>query len=175
VRLAREEDAGPICELVNHYIETTIFNFRTEPQTVEEWRDAWAELHERFPWVVATVDERVVGIAYAAPWKERAAYRWTVESTVYVEPGAQRQGIGDALYTELLERLRRQGFRSVMAVIALPNDASVRLHERHGYAQVAQLVDAGFKLGGWHDVGFWQRLLAQGSEQPPEPRPVEGS
>jgi phosphinothricin acetyltransferase len=111
---------------------------------------------------VAVVDDRVVGVAYAGPWNERAAYRWTVESTVYVEESAHRRGVGDALYTELLDRLRRQGFHSAVAVIALPNDPSVRLHERHGFAQVGELREAGFKHGAWHDVGFWQCLLDSG-------------
>jgi phosphinothricin acetyltransferase len=104
-------------------------------------------------------DDRVVGVAYAGPWNERAAYRWTVESTVYVEPSAHRRGVGDALYTELLDRLRRQGFHSAVAVIALPNDPSVGLHERHGFVRVGQLVEAGYKWDAWHDVGLWQNRL----------------
>jgi phosphinothricin acetyltransferase len=111
---------------------------------------------------VAVVDDRVVGVAYAGPWNERAAYRRTVESTVYVEESAHRRGVGDALYTELLDRLRRQGFHSAVAVIALPNDPSVRLHERHGFTRVGELREAGFKHGAWHDVGFWQCLLDSG-------------
>jgi phosphinothricin acetyltransferase len=175
LRLATEDDLGQICSIINHYIETSGFNFRTEPQTVDEWREAWAHLHERFPWLVATDDDRVLGVAYAAPWKERAAYQWTVEATIYVDSAAHRCGVGDALYTDLLRRLRSQGFRSVIAVIALPNDPSVRLHERHGFSQVAQLADAGFKLGDWHDVGLWQCVLRRGSEQPRAPTIVARS
>ena len=95
-------------------------------------------------------------MAYAAPWNGRAAYQWTVEATVYVDPSRQRRGVGDALYTELLARLRRQGFHSAVGVIALPNEPSVRLHERHGFVRVGRLIEAGYKLGAWHDVGFWQ-------------------
>ena len=113
--------------------------FRTEPQSVDEVRAQWAQRHQRFPWLVATDDDHVVGVAYAGPWNERAAYRWTVESTIYVDPSAHRRGVGDALYTELLDRLRREGFHSAVAVIALPNDPSVRLHERHGFARVGHL------------------------------------
>lgn len=159
VRLATEDDLVHVCEIVNYYIENTVFNFRAEPQGVDEWRNDWRRLHSRFPWLVAT-DNRVVGVAYAAPWNDRTAYQWTVEATVYVAPSAQRRGVGDALYAELLGRLRRQGFHSVVAVIALPNDPSVRLHERHGFVQAGRLVDAGYKRGGWHDVGFWQCILA---------------
>jgi phosphinothricin acetyltransferase len=99
-------------------------------------------------------------VAYAGPWNERAAYRWTVESTIYVDPSAHRRGVGDSLYDELLNRLRQQGFHSAVAVIALPNDPSVRLHERHGFARVGYLLEAGYKHGAWHDVGFWQCQLA---------------
>ena len=158
VRLATEDDLAEVSEIVNHYIQATFFNFRTEPQGVDEWRGNWQRGHQRFPWLVAT-DDRVVGVAYAAPWNDRAAYQWTAEVTVYVDPSAQRRGVGDALYTELLDRLRRQGLHSVVAVIALPNDPSVRLHERHGFVRVGQLVEAGYKLGAWRDVGFWQRTF----------------
>ena len=155
VRPASEDDLPEVCRIVNHYIESSFVNFRTEPQTVDEWRNDWRRLHAQFPWLVAD-DDGVAGVAYAAPWNGRAAYQWTVEATVYVDAARQRRGVGDALYTELLARLRRQGFHSAVAVIALPNEPSVRLHERHGFVLAGQLVEAGYKLGAWHDVGFWQ-------------------
>jgi phosphinothricin acetyltransferase len=147
VRLATEDDLAEVCTIVNHYIEKSFVNFRTEPQGVDEWRSDWRRRRTRFPWLVAT-DDRVVGVAYAAPWNDRDAYQWTVEATVYVDPRRQRRGVGDALYTELLGRLRRQGFHSAVAVIALPNEPSVRLHERHGFVRIGQLVDAGYQRGG---------------------------
>jgi phosphinothricin acetyltransferase len=172
VRLATEDDLVRVCQIVNHFIEKTVFNFRTEPQTVDEWRYDWRRLHSRFPWLVANTDDRLVGVAYAAPWNTRTAYQWTVETTVYGDTAEHRRGVGNALYTELLGRLRRQGFRSAVAVIALPNAPSVRLHERHGFIQVGQLVDAGFKRSGWHDVGFWQCQLRSGGDAT-RPRPVQ--
>ena len=156
VRPATDDDLERVCEIVNHYIEKAVFNFRIEPQTVDELRAQWAPRHHRFPWLVATDDGHVIGVAYAGPWNDRAAYRWTVESTIYVDPSAHRRGVGDALYAELLNRLRQQGFHSTVAVIALPNDPSVRLHERHGFGRVGHLLEAGYKHGAWHDVGFWQ-------------------
>jgi L-amino acid N-acyltransferase YncA len=113
VRLTTEDDLAEVCTIVNHYIEKSFVNFRTEPQGVDEWRSDWRRRRTRFPWLVAT-DDRVVGVAYAAPWNERDAYQWTVEATVYVDPRRQRRGVGDALYTELLGRLRRQGFHSAV-------------------------------------------------------------
>lgn len=173
VRLATEDDLARVCEIVNYFIENTAFNFRTEPQVVDEWRSDWRRLHSRFPWLVTTTDDGLVGVAYAVPWNDRAAYQWTVEATVYVDASEHGRGVGDTLYTELLGRLRRQGFRSVVAVIALPNDPSVRLHERHGFIQAGRLVDAGFKQNGWHDVGFWQCTLRSDRDQIPPPRPVQ--
>jgi phosphinothricin acetyltransferase len=158
VRPATEDDLPAVCAIINHYIENSFVNFRTEAQGVDEWRDDWRRLHSRFPWLVAT-DGRVVGVAYAAPFHGRAAYQWTVEATVYVDASMQRQGVGDALYTELLTRLPQLGFHSVVAVIALPNEPSVALHERHGFVPAGRLVEAGYKLGAWHDVGFWQRTF----------------
>jgi phosphinothricin acetyltransferase len=158
VRPATEDDLGRVSEIVNYYIENTDFNFRTEPQSVDEWRTNWRRLNDRFPFLVAT-DGHVVGVAYAAPWNDRAAYQWTVESTIYVHPSVHRRGVGDALYAELLAELRRKGFHSAVAVIALPNEPSVRLHERHGFVRAGGLVEAGYKRGAWHDVGFWQRAL----------------
>lgn len=158
VRLATEDDLVHVREIVNYFIENTVVNFRTEPQSLDEWRDSWRRLQSRFPWLVAA-DDRIIGVAYAAPWNDRAAYQRTAEVTVYVDPSRQRRGVGDALYTELLDRMRRRGFHSVVAVIALPNEPSVRLHEQHGFTRVGQLAEAGYKQDAWHDVGFWQCIL----------------
>ncbi|WP_292975117.1 GNAT family N-acetyltransferase [Mycobacterium sp.] len=161
IRLATADDLVRVREIVNHYIERSVFNFRTEPQSLDEVRATWEKLHRRFPWLVAEIDDRVIGAAYAGPWNERAAYQWTAEVTVYIDESAHRLGVGDALYTELLDQLRRNGFHSAVAVIALPNDPSVRLHERHGFEHVGHLHEAGFKHDAWHDVGFWQCRLAR--------------
>lgn len=173
VRPVGEEDLDGVREIINHFIETSVFNFRTEPQSTDEWAAEWRRLRERYPWLVAVESDRVVGVAYASPWNYRNAYQWAVETSVYVAPGCQRRGVGDALYANLLARLRRQGFRTAIGVIALPNPPSVGLHERHGFEPVGRLRDAGFKLGGWRDVGFWQCILHT-EEQPPRPTlPVE--
>jgi phosphinothricin acetyltransferase len=160
VRSAADDDLWRIREIVNHYIEHSVFNFRTEPQSLDELRALWQQRRQHFPWLVAVVDGRVVGVAYAGPWNERDAYRWTVESTIYVDPTTRRRGVGDALYSALLDQLRRKGFHSAIAVIALPNEPSVRLHERHGFVDTGRLREVGYKHEAWQDVGFWQCLLA---------------
>lgn len=168
VRPLGEDDLDAVCGIVNHFIVTSAVHFRTEPQQPHEWREQWRALRARYPWLVAVEAGAVVGVAYAGPWKDRRAYDWTAESTVYVAAGAHRRGVASALYGRLLAVLERQGFRSVVAVLGLPNEASVRLHERHGFVHTGRLAEAGFKHGRWHDVGFWQRTLSTG-DGPPSP------
>ena len=168
VRAMQEADLPAVCELINGYIRATTINFRTEPQTVEEWRQDWQQLSPRYPWLVSTLDGRLAGVAYAGPWKTRAAYDWCAEMTVYVAPDAHRRGIGRALYGRLLRSLDAQGYRTMVGVIALPNAASVALHEACGFEHAGTLRRVGYKHGAWHDVGFWQRQngAAAGSPGP---------
>jgi phosphinothricin acetyltransferase len=112
-----------------------------------------------FPWLVAEQGSEVVGYAYATPWKTRSAYRFSAEITAYLSPAHARRGIGTQLYAELFSILRAQGIHAVMGCIALPNDASVALHEKLGLRKVAHFQQVGFKLDRWIDVGYWQRLL----------------
>lgn len=171
IREAREADMASFSAIVNHFIERTTFNFRTQPQEPAEWRDDWKLLHDRYPWLVATIDSDVVGIAYAGPWKARNAYDWCAESTVYVAAGHHRKGIGRTLYTRLGEILDRQGYRTVIGVIGLPNPGSVAVHEACGYRHAGTLKSVGYKMGQWCDVGFWQRP-AQGAQPPGEILPL---
>lgn len=123
------------------------------------------------PWLVAECDGRVVGFAYACPHRERAAYRWAADVAVYVDPSQHRGGVGRALYERLLALLRAQGVHVAVAGIALPNDASVGLHESLGFELVGVYRDIGFKAGAWRDVGWWQLRLLPADGPPPEPRP----
>lgn len=167
IRPATVADMPAVCDIVNHYIETSTVNFRTEPQTAQEWIEDLERLRERYPWLVAEVDGVVAGIAYTGPWKARSAYDWTAEATVYVSHRHQRLGLGSTLYTHLLTSMEEQGFKSAVAVIGLPNDPSVRLHERLGFTACGTLRAAGYKHGEWHDVGFWQRSFPR--SDPPRP------
>lgn len=123
------------------------------------------------PWLVAERKGAVVGFAYAGKHSQRAAYRWTVDVTVYVCETERRNGVGRQLYQVLLETLRLQGFRSVFAEVVLPNPGSVRLHEAMGFIHVGIHNDIGHKLGRWHDIGYWRLGLTEGSEPPEEPVP----
>jgi L-amino acid N-acyltransferase YncA len=125
-------------------------------------------------WLVAERDGAVIGYAYGSVHRTRHAYQWTAEVSAYVDRAAQRTGAGRELYTELFERLRKRGFRLLVAGITLPNEASVRMHEALGFEPVGVYKNIGWKAGQWWDVGWWQLDLgAPDGEPPPEPTPGE--
>jgi len=164
IRPSIAPDMAAICAIVNHYIATTTVNFRTEPQDVGEWLSDWEKYHERYPWLVAAIEGKVVGMAYAGPWKARAAYDWCAELTVYVSADYQRRGIANLLYTQALGSLEKQGFHTSVAVIGLPNAPSVAFHEALGFAHAGTLKNVGYKFGAWRDVGFWQKAIRTGGD-----------
>ncbi|MFI9462419.1 GNAT family N-acetyltransferase [Streptomyces xiamenensis] len=172
IRFATAEDLPAVCAVVNHYIETTAANFRTEPQQPHEWLEQWEQGHRTHPWLVAEVDGEVAGISYAFPWKARAAYAWTVECAVYLAPGQHGRGLGRALYERLFALLTEQGFHSVIAGVALPNPASEGLHRSLGFRQVGTFRENGYKMGSWRDVSYWQRPLTAHSGAPAPTAPV---
>lgn len=172
VRAVGEEDLAAIRDIVNWAIENTHYNFNTEPQSVDHWRGEWTGNRERFPWLVATSGGEVVGVAYAGRYKVRRAYDWTAEVTVYVSHRHHRRGVGAALYERLLPILAVQGFHALVGVIALPNPASVALHERFGFVAAGTTPEVGWKRGAWWGVGNWQKLLGDPSHQASELLPV---
>ncbi len=159
VRPVRGTDAEQICGIYDYYVRGTVVSFEETPVTVEEMGRRIAETLERFPWLVAESGGSVVGFAYAGLWKARASYRFTAETTVYLHPESRGRGIGGALYRPLIDELRRLRLHAAVGCIALPNPASIALHERFGFQEVGRFREAGFKLGRWVDVGYWQLLL----------------
>ena len=151
IRAAVEADAAAIAAIYAPYVQKTAISFEIEPPTAETMAQRIARTLETHPWLVADCGGEVIGYAYAGKHRERAAYRWTVDTTVYVDTAAHRRGIGHALYRVLLNILRQQGFRSAFAEIVLPNPGSVRLHESAGFKPIGIHKDIGFKLGRWHD------------------------
>jgi phosphinothricin acetyltransferase len=164
-------DAGAVQAIYAPAVASTPISFETDVPSVEEMAERITTTTARFPWLVAELDGEVVGYAYAAAFNDRAAYRWSVSTSVYVADTAQRRGVGRVLYDALLPRVRMQGFVNAYAGIALPNEASVALHEGFGFRQVAKFPAAGFKLGAWHDVGWWWLALVE--PPPAAPRDVE--
>jgi len=156
IRPGRASDASSICEIYNHYVRESVVTFEEEPVTEDDMAQRIEKVIAGFPWLVWDEDGVVAGYAYAAPWHIRSAYRYTAESTIYLAPVFTARGIGSQLYAALLRALRRRKTRCVIGAIALPNPASVALHEKLGFAKVGEIRDMGWKLGRWVDVGYWQ-------------------
>lgn len=158
IRPATADDAGAIAAIYRPYVETTRISFEEVPPDVAEMSRRMSDV--RHPWLVAELDGRVVGYASTSALRDRAAYRWSVETGLYLEPPAQGRGVGRALLSEHLRILERRGFVTAIAGISLPNAVSVALHEKLGFMLSGVERGVGFKLGLWVDVGRWQRDLA---------------
>ena len=170
IRLAVTSDAEAIAAIYRPYVEGTHFTFEELPPDGAEIVARMANpIH---PWLVAEADGQVVGYASTSPMRNRGAYRWSVETGIYLAANAQGRGIGRQLLAAHLELLERQGFATAIAGIALPNPASVALHEKLGFTLSGIERGVGFKLGQWVDVGRWQRDLTPRSGDPREPRPA---
>jgi L-amino acid N-acyltransferase YncA len=168
LRLAAAADFEGIAAITNHYIRTTTIHFGREPVTADELRAEW-QAAEHHPWLCAvTAGDTVLGYAKAGVFRSRAAYRWTTETGIYLDPDHCRQGLGTALYERLLAVLRAQGYHTAVGGIVLPNRPSVQMHERLGFRPSGVIVRAGRKFDRWHDLGFWQ-LLLQGEDHAPGP------
>ena len=170
IRLAAAPDFAAIAAITNHYIRTTAIHFGSEDVTAEELRSSWSEQLETYPWLVhLDADGTVLAYAKSGTWRSRAAYRWTTETGIYVRVDRCGRGLGLPLYRRLLTVLQAQGFHGAIGGIALPNAASVRLHERLGFVPTGVVPRAGRKFDRWHDVGFWQRRLAPADRDTPAP------
>lgn len=172
IRLATESDAEPMLAIYAPVVRDTAISFELEPPDAEEFRARIRGTLRLAPWLVLEEDGAVAGYAYAGTFRARPAYRFTVETTVYVHAAHRGRGAGRALYAALLGALRLQGFRRAVGGITLPNAASVALHESAGFRPVGAFTRVGFKFGRWHDVGFWELELAAPAADPPEPFPL---
>lgn len=158
IRSAASSDYEAIARIYNYYIRETIITFEEQEVTPEEMEVRAADVMTAgLPWLVVEDAGGIAGYAYANKWKVRAAYRHSVESTIYLEPTRTRMGIGRSLYEALLSTLRERPIHTVIGGIALPNAASVALHERLGFVKVAHFKQVGFKFNQWIDVAYWQR------------------
>lgn len=174
IRTATPDDAAAVQAIYAPVVRDTAISFETEPPSVDEMRERIRTTLQRFPWLVALDDAgQVCGYVYAGRYAERAAYRWSVTVTVYVRADQRGRSVGRALYLELLAQLKGLGYAMAYGGITLPNEGSVGLHEAVGFTRVGVYRNAGYKLGRWHDVGWWQCEL-QRPDPPPEPRPFGG-
>jgi L-amino acid N-acyltransferase YncA len=160
IRSVVADDTDAIVAIYNHYVAQTIITFEEEPVSASDMRQRITDVQSAsLPWLVAERDETVVGYAYATKWRARKAYRFSTEVTVYLVPNLSGRGIGSILYGNLLTALRQRNVRAAMGGIALPNQASIALHEKCGFKKVAHFEQVGFKFNRWIDVGYWQLIL----------------
>ncbi|MGH3854567.1 MAG: GNAT family N-acetyltransferase [Pseudonocardiaceae bacterium] len=168
IRAATRADVEAICSVYRPIVNDTVISFEeSAPDAAEISRRMLAP---RLPWLVADDAGRVAGYAYASRHQRRAAYRWAAESSVYLDPEHRARGIGRLLYECLIAEVRGLGYVSLFAGIALPNKASVALHEAVGFEALGVFRRAGYKHGAWYDVGWWRRSLRDPPVSPPEPR-----
>jgi phosphinothricin acetyltransferase len=166
IRPARLDDAAALVEIYRPVVLETTASFELEPPSVEQFRERIAKVIDRWVWLVAEDSSRLVGYAYATPHRSRAAYRYSIESSVYVAEAHQGRGIARRLYTDLFDAVIARGFCHAYAGITLPNDASVALHESFGFSHVGVFRSVGRKFGAWHDVSWWHKPL--------RPEPMDG-
>ena|SRR5438874_6743275 len=169
IRLATKDNAAAIAAIYGPYVKSTRISFEEDAPQAPDIAERMANpVH---PWLVAEEDGRILGYASTSPMRNRRAYRWSVETGIYLDPASQGRGIGRRLLSEHLDLLQRQGFVTVIAGIALPNAASVAVHEKLGFVLSGIERGVGFKLGQWVDVGRWQKDLASRTKAPVEPLP----
>jgi phosphinothricin acetyltransferase len=159
IRAVRLEDATRICEIYNHYVRSSPATFEEELLVPEAIQKRIVDASEKYPWLVYEEDGRLLGYGYGRRWRERAAYRNSVETSIYLDPSAIGKGRGSALLGALLGELRARRFHCVIGGVSLPNDASVALLEKFGFQPVAHFKEVGRKFDRWIDVGYWQLLL----------------
>jgi phosphinothricin acetyltransferase len=171
IRAATADDAVACAAIYAPYVTDTTISFETEPPGPAELAERIATANRSHAWLVLCDAGRVVGYAYAAPFNPRAAYRWSCTVSVYLEPGLRRAGAGRALYEALFARLAERGYRTVLAGMTLPNEASEGLHRALGFVPVGTYRRVGYKNGGWYDVAWVQRSIGDAGDEPPaEPR-----
>jgi L-amino acid N-acyltransferase YncA len=170
IRDARVADAAACAAIYQPYVTDTTISFEIEPPSTAEMATRIADALRTHAWLVLEDAGRVVGYAYGGPFNPRAAYRWSCQVSVYLERGRRRTGGGRALYEALFARLAERGYRTVLAGMTLPNEASVGLHRAMGFEPVGTYRRVGYKHGGWHDVAWAQRSIGSTEEPPAEPR-----
>ena len=170
IRSATPADARELLDIYRPFVTASSVTFELDVPPEAEFRQRIEKVLAFAPWLVAEIDGRIAGYAYATRHRERIGYQWSVESSVYVHPEFHRRGLGRALYGALFPLLRDQGFVNVYAGIALPNAASVALHESFGFEPVGVYRKIGFKLGRWVDVGWWSVALREPPADPIPPR-----
>lgn len=160
IRNVRAEDGAALAAIYNPYITDLVTSFEIKPVTADEMAERIRRITEHYPWLVYELEGEIVGYAYASRWKEREAYHYCAETTIYLRTGEEGKGIGTLLYQALLDRLPAHGVKVAIGCIALPNDGSVALHEKLGFQKVGHFPAVGYKFDDWIDIGYWRKALS---------------
>lgn len=171
IRVACAADAPRLLEIYAPYVRETAITFECETPTAEEFEGRIASTLKAYPYLVAEEEERIVGYAYASPFHDRAAYRWSAEVSIYVDRAYHRMGIGRKLYQSLEELLKRQGVTNLNACIAYPNPSSIAFHEKEGYRLVGHFTQCGYKQGRWWDIVWMEKMIGPHTIPPRPWRP----
>ncbi|MEJ2594477.1 MAG: GNAT family N-acetyltransferase [bacterium] len=161
IRTAEKRDIDQICDIYNYYVQHSIATFDEKEMSGPEMEEYLSGIMNNYPWLVYESVGEVLGYAYVSPWKSRSAYKYSLESTIYIHPDYIRKGIGTRLYSVLISRAKELGFHALIGGISLPNPASVALHEKMGFQKIGQFCEVGFKFDKWVDVGYWELLLKE--------------
>ncbi|MDR1986080.1 MAG: GNAT family N-acetyltransferase [Treponema sp.] len=159
IRTVKITDAMAICGIYNHYVKHTVISFEENPISMKEMKSRIVDISSVYPWLVLEEAGDLIGYAYVNKWKDRSAYEFSVELSIYLKQGHEGKGLGACLLTQLLEAVKKTSIHAVIAGITLPNERSVALHEKLGFTKIAQFKEIGFKLNQWLDVGYWELLL----------------
>jgi len=159
IRNVTPSDASEICEIYNHYVKNTMITFEKDEVSSNDMKSRICSITAKLPWIVFLEEGKIIAYAYASEWKSRCAYKYSVETTVYLESNATGKGIGTKLYQELIGRLTKLDIHVAIGGIALPNDSSIALHEKFSFEKTAHFKEVGYKFNKWVDVGYWQLIF----------------
>ena len=169
IREVEINDAKTISEIYKYYVDNFPYTFEYIAPSTEEFAERITDISEKYPFFVCEENGKIIGFAYAHQFKERKAYQWVCETTVYARNGCTKKGVGRLLYEKLLSALKQQGFVRAFAVLGCPNDGSELFHEKMGFSLVSTLPEIGFKLGSWHDIKYYVLELNSFRDDMPEP------
>ena len=159
IRFVSRNDAAAICAIYNHYVQNSTATFEEQPVSVQEMEDRIRDMSAKYPWLVWEENGEALGYTYVSKYRERSAYRYTAEITIYLKNDQQGRGIGTGLFTRLFEELKETEIHALVSVITLPNERSVALHEKFGLTKAAEFKEIGFKFEKWLNVGNWELIL----------------
>ena len=157
IREGTSADASAIADIYNHYVRDTTITFDLNEVSAEDFENRIAQIQKKYPYLVSTLDEQIIGYAYADQWKAKDAYIQTAETTIYLNPKAHGKGYGLRLYNALLTAMPLFDLTTAIGCITIPNDASILLHEKLGFEKVGEFKKVGYKFDAWHNVGYWQK------------------